>query len=140
MGVATRFLVAAAVLAVAGCGGGEGDQGGAPGGPSTQLAIEIRPEGPGGPVAFHTLRCDPSGGSFPDPEAACRRLAETGEEVFAPVPDDAACTEQYGGPEVARVSGSVDGKQVSTQFTRTNGCHIERWDRASFLLPEDDGT
>ena len=140
MGV--RILVLAVAAAAAGCGGGtsDGDAGGADPGASTRLAIEIRPSGPGGPFAQHTLQCDPPAGSIPDAAGACEKLDELGDSIFAPLPDDVACTDIYGGPQIATVSGTLDGEAVSTRFTRTDGCQIERWDRAEFLLPEDDGT
>ena len=64
------------------------------------------------------------------------RLAAGGVKLFAPVPRDAVCTEIYGGPQVARVVGRVNGKRVWASFNRANGCHISRWDRlAPWLLP-----
>ena len=56
--------------------------------------------------------------------------------LFAPVRRNEVCTQIYGGPAVARVIGTVDGKRVWATFSRTNGCHIGRWDRLSpWLLP-----
>lgn len=83
-----------------------------------------------------TLRCNPARGTLPRPEIACRRLAAGGAKLFAPIPPSAVCTEVYGGPQVARIVGTVAGKRVWTTFTRQNGCHISRWDRLSpWLLP-----
>ncbi|MFI5121451.1 MAG: hypothetical protein ACHQJ5_01010 [Vicinamibacteria bacterium] len=56
---------------------------------------------------------------------------------FAPVPPGAACTEIYGGPDVATVEGELDdGTQVRARLVRANGCEIERFDRFSELLRE----
>ena len=56
--------------------------------------------------------------------------------LFAPVSPKAVCTEIYGGPQKARVVGTVAGKRVWATFTRANGCHIERWNRlVPWLLP-----
>ena len=84
-----------------------------------------------------TLRCDPAGGTLRRPSVACRRLAAGGgTKLFAPVPHDAVCTEIYGGPQMARIVGTYKGKRVWANFSRTNGCHISRWDRLSpWLLP-----
>lgn len=83
-----------------------------------------------------TLRCNPPRGSLPRKAVACRRLAAGGAKLFAPVPKNIACTEIYGGPQKARVVGTVAGKRIWTTFTRTNGCEIERWSRVSpWLLP-----
>ena len=46
------------------------------------------------------------------------------------------CTEIYGGPQKARVVGTVAGRRIWATFTRTNGCEIERWSRISpWLVP-----
>ena len=83
-----------------------------------------------------TLRCNPPRGTLRRPAVACRRLAAGGAKLFARVPLDAVCTEIYGGPQQARVVGTLAGKRIWTGFTRTNGCAIGRWNRVSpWLLP-----
>ena len=83
-----------------------------------------------------TLRCGPVAGSLPRPTRACRRLAQGGVELFAPTPKNVACTELYGGPQRARVVGTVKGKRIWATFTRSNGCEISRWQRISpWLVP-----
>jgi Subtilisin inhibitor-like len=104
---------------------------------ATSLTITFWAEGPSASQPRRsTLRCNPSGGTHPRPAAACRRLAAGGIRLFAPVPRGAVCTEIYGGPQVARVVGTVAGRRVWARFSRTNGCHIDRWQRVSpWLLP-----
>jgi hypothetical protein len=46
------------------------------------------------------LTCNPTGGTNPDPEAACRALDANGGRTAA-APKDKACTQIYGGPETA---------------------------------------
>jgi hypothetical protein len=83
-----------------------------------------------------TLHCAPPGGSLERPGRACTRLAAGGTKLFAPLRPDTVCTEIYGGPQKARVVGTVDGKRVWTTFTRRNGCEIDRWRRISpWLVP-----
>ncbi|MDH5332795.1 MAG: subtilase-type protease inhibitor [Thermoleophilia bacterium] len=82
-----------------------------------------------------TLRCDPVGGTLPRRTAACRELARTGTRTLRPVPPDRACTEIYGGPMVAIVTGTVDGRRVWAKLRRDDGCQIERWERNWFLVP-----
>src|SRR5262245_34514903 len=83
-----------------------------------------------------TLRCLPPRGSLPRPARACTRLAAGGSRLLAPVPRNSVCTEIYGGPQKARVVGTVEGKGVWATFTRTNGCQIGRWQRISpWLVP-----
>jgi len=83
-----------------------------------------------------TLRCDPASGSLARPARACTRLAAGGVKLFAPLRKDMVCTELYGGPQRARVVGTVDGKRVWATFTRRDGCEIDRWQRISpWLVP-----
>jgi Subtilisin inhibitor-like len=82
-----------------------------------------------------TLRCDPAGGTHPRPVAACRELARAGWQAFLPPPPDMACAEIYGGPQLAIVTGRVDGRRVWARLTRTDGCQIARWKRLPALLP-----
>jgi Subtilisin inhibitor-like len=83
-----------------------------------------------------TLRCNPPAGSLPRPARACTRLLPGGVRLFAPVPTNALCTEIYGGPQKARVVGTLKGRLVRTAFSRTNGCEIARWQRISpWLVP-----
>jgi hypothetical protein len=83
-----------------------------------------------------TLRCNPARGTLPRPALACRRLAAGGAKLFAPVPPSTVCTQIYGGPQVARVVGTLAGKRVWATFSRRDGCQIARWNRLSpWLLP-----
>ena len=93
------------------------------------------------PDEVWTLRCNPPRGTLSRPTRACRRLAAGGPKLFAPVPPDTVCTEIYGGPQKARIVGTVAGKQVRATFTRTNGCEIGRWNALSpWLLPPGGAT
>jgi hypothetical protein len=99
----------------------------------TDLAI-VYQDG-SGKTSRWQLTCDPAGGTHPDPQAACEALAAHGERALPPVPKDVACTEIYGGPDKATVSGTWQGKRVHSTFSRVNGCEISRWDRMRGLLP-----
>ncbi len=100
----------------------------------TALTITVWPQGLDGPSQRWTLRCGPTGGTHPARVAACRRLSSL-SAPFRPVPDDAVCTQVYGGPAVARVVGSFRGNHVWHEFRRRNGCEIDRWKRLRPLLP-----
>jgi hypothetical protein len=104
--------------------------------PQTSLRIAFW-EGPGvEPDVVRTLRCNPAGGSLPRPARACQRLLAGGAKLFAPSPPSLVCTEIYGGPQRARITGRLAGKRVWATFSRTNGCEISRWERLSpWLLP-----
>jgi hypothetical protein len=87
------------------------------------------PRGRGGEARTATLTCDPDGGSHPDPVSACDALLEH-EEALEPVAGDVACTQIYGGDQVATLSGAG----VNASFSRANGCEISRWDKLAPLL------
>jgi hypothetical protein len=97
------------------------------------LRITIWPDGLDGASHSWTLRCGPVGGTLPNAAAACRKLAPPADP-FKPTPPDVACTQVYGGPDVARVVGRVHGRRIWTTFRRRDGCEIARWSRAQFLL------
>jgi hypothetical protein len=99
----------------------------------TALSIVVSP-GDGGAAKRWTLTCNPAGGSLPHAAAACRKLAGLGT-WYAPIPKDAACTQLYGGDQVARVAGTYRGRRLWVRFQRRNGCEINRWARVSFLFP-----
>jgi Subtilisin inhibitor-like len=83
-----------------------------------------------------TLRCGPAAGTLPRPARACARLLNGGMALFAPISQHVACTEIYGGPQTGRVVGTYKGRRVFASFSRSNGCHISRWDGVSpWLLP-----
>jgi Subtilisin inhibitor-like len=106
--------------------------GGDGGSESTSLEISVTPGGEA-PTKVWTLRC-PEGGTLPDAAEACSKL-ESLDDPFAPVPKDVGCTEIYGGPQVADVRGTFQGRPVDAHFSRTNGCEIERWNKVQFLFP-----
>jgi hypothetical protein len=102
---------------------------------STSLHITIWPNGEGHPgKTVYTLRCAPAGGTLPRRVAACRKLLRL-ERPFAPTPKNVACTQIYGGPQEALVTGRFRGKLVRVRFSRKDGCEIGRWNRVLFLLP-----
>jgi hypothetical protein len=45
-----------------------------------------------------------------------------------------ACTQLYGGPQTARVTGTIDSRRVDRRFARTDGCEIADFSRAADLL------
>jgi hypothetical protein len=44
------------------------------------------------------------------------------------------CTQIYGGPQTAVVTGTIGGEKVDRRFTRTNGCELADFARAARLL------
>jgi Tol biopolymer transport system component len=82
----------------------------------------------------YTLACRPARGTLPHRSAACARLSAI-QNPFAPVPRNVACSQIYGGPQRAIVTGTFDGKLVHASFVRTDGCQVARWNRVKFLFP-----
>ncbi|MFC9592836.1 SSI family serine proteinase inhibitor [Streptomyces sp. NPDC056944] len=108
---------------------------------SSPDALTVTVERSGHPTADGTfdLTCDGrAGGSHPAARDACTRLdqlAQDGGDPFLPVPEDQMCTQAYGGPAVAHVSGTWQGRRVDAHFSRANGCEISRWENLEPLLP-----
>lgn len=127
------LLALALVLIVAGCGGGTGSsEKPVPG--SAQLSITVWSQGKAGPSATRTLGCPGGTGTLPAALSACTKLSALGLSVFAPVPAGTACTEIYGGPQTASVTGTYAGEAIDAAFSRNNGCEIARWQRLDFLF------
>jgi hypothetical protein len=140
-----------AVLALgSGCaapsdGGGSASSGGsgnAAGGGTTladdDLLVRID-RGDGSPAEEWTLSClDVVAGTHPEAVAACAHLSGL-DDPFAPLPADVVCTEQYGGPQTARVTGRWHGEPVDAELSRVDGCRIAQWDGLGPLLPVDVG-
>jgi hypothetical protein len=136
--VRIAVLVAATAVA-AGCASGQaasdsGSETVVKPAPRTSLQISTWRRGTDGPVRIGTLRCPP-GGTLPAAARACSRLDALGAKAFKPNPRNVACTQIYGGPQVAEVRGTFDGRRINARFTRADGCQIDRWDRHRFLFP-----
>jgi hypothetical protein len=88
-----------------------------------------------GSTSTWRLTCNPPSGTHPDPDAACRALETNGAAALPPVPKDKACTQIYGGPQTATVTGTWQGQRVISRFARNDGCQISRWKLMEGLLP-----
>jgi len=132
-----RAAVATAVAAaVVGCGSAASTPSDtAAAQPATSLTISFWESGreQGAPKRW-TLRCRPAGGSHTRAAQACSRLFAL-QRPFAPPPKDLACTQIYGGPEQALVTGVHHGRRVWTQLSLSDGCQIARFKALAFLVP-----
>ena len=140
------ILGMAVLLVVAACGtpagNGASDAGSSSSAAGTpaddDLVVEVD-RGDGSEPERYTLVCgDAPEGDHPDPAAACAHLAGM-DAPFAPLPSDMACTEQYGGPETARISGRWHGEPVEVDLSRTDGCRISQWEGFGPVLPPVEG-
>lgn len=105
----------------------------APGSPGSTLTITV--DDGAGSLTTWQLTCDPAGGDHPDPTAACEALDRYGKRVLPPVEPGRVCTQVYGGPQQATVSGTWRGTPVKSRFSLINGCEIKRWRALEGLLP-----
>ncbi len=141
MGMGRKLLVGlvGAGLALAGCGDADEPSVTTTGAPDPRTSLTITVDEGNGSMQEWTLSCDPTGGTHPEPDAACEVIATLGDEAFAPVPPDQGCTMIYGGPQTATVAGARDGQIVDASYSRQNGCEIARWDAVVDLLVEAGG-
>ncbi|KQO02891.1 hypothetical protein ASF21_00575 [Arthrobacter sp. Leaf234] len=107
-------------------------------GTNARLTISFKQDAAAEPVQY-VLECvDGTPGpasTLPDAEAACSRLGELGAQFFTARPNkDVICTQQYGGPQTASITGDIDGTSVVAAFALTDGCEISRWDRVKDIL------
>ncbi len=136
-----------------------------PGQGNAELAIMVKPSETGTPTNF-TLVCQngvPTAESqHPNAAAACIAI-KNNPAILSPVPagKNRACTQQatvqqstvqqstgqqvtgqraiYGGPQVATVTGVVDGHPVQATFTLKDGCEIAAWNAAKDVLGSSGG-
>ena len=109
--------------------------------PADGIELSIRYDDGAGRAQSATLTCrggvQRAGGFLERKTTASGLCAEARSlaELLTTQPDeDRVCTQLYGGPETARVTGTIDGKTVDRRFTRTNGCEIADFMRAAALL------
>jgi Subtilisin inhibitor-like len=125
------LMIAATCAAVAtACGStpapsGAGTSAPAPA-PKVSLEITVSTK-PGAPAKHWTLRCDPAGGTHPDPTAACGVLLKA-KNPFAPLPKGIMCPMIRVGAKSARITGIYFGKHVDTTLTE-GGCQLAQWEQ-----------
>ncbi|MFD4026085.1 SSI family serine proteinase inhibitor [Streptomyces sp. NPDC058576] len=108
----------------------------------TRLTVSVENTGVPGADGTFELECGPTGGSHPQGQAACDRLAEAGatragrQELFQPTPEGTMCTMIHGGDATARIVGTWEGRAVDTTASRLDGCEIARWNSLVPVLPD----
>ncbi len=94
------------------------------------LRVQVDPDGKGRRSARSTtVRCSSAQESPLCEKVAALRLAD-----IEPPSRATACTELYGGPQTATITGTLRGERVDLRLSRVNGCEIARWEAASALL------
>ena len=69
------------------------------------------------------------------PARVCAHARRIAALLAAPPRTRRACTQIYGGPERALVTGTIGRRRIRRGFHRTNGCGIADWRQAMPLLP-----
>ena len=141
-----RVITGLLLLALAGCAApaGSGSDAASSSSPASDVAADddlliVLDRGDGTEPERYTLTCgEEPDGDHADATAACAHL-EGLEDPFAPLPTDMVCTEQYGGPETARITGRWHAEDVDLELSRTNGCRISQWESLGPLLPPVEG-
>jgi hypothetical protein len=147
MSLARGAAVAACALLAAACGstvapttgaptagaqatGGAGPNSAASGSASTASAAKVSLDvtfaaSASSPATHYTLRCEPAGGTTPDPAAACSRLL-AGASLFGSRPRHVMCPMIMASAGRARVTGTYLGKTVRETIV-DGGCDLARW-------------
>ncbi len=127
--VIASAVVCAAAVAVSGCGLAT-SSGGAASSPSAHpaqasVAITVS-SGPGTKAVHWTLRCDPPGGTHPDPTDACKALL-TAKTPFAPLRARLDCPMILASAKRAVITGTWFGHKVH-RVVIDGGCDLGLWD------------
>jgi len=104
--------------------------------PIADITVTIHPEGiNSAPSATYRLSClgdtaTLTGNASTTAPVLCEVLgrSEVHQLLVEGPPTDRMCTQIYGGPNTATISGTLDGSPVDFTATRDNGCSIEEWD------------
>jgi hypothetical protein len=126
-----RTLVPALLIAatLAACGADDEQPATSPPPDSTRLTVEVTGTGAGPTTIEYSC-----GGAEPCDSDRLDKL----EGLTAP-PDDPplACTQQYGGPEEAHVTGTLRGRPVDVTINRADGCGIAHYEELFAALDRE---
>jgi len=131
-----RYLLIAAICAAAAtaCGSKPEPSSGAasaPAPPKVSLDITVSTT-PSAPSKHWTLKCDPAGGTHPDPAAACAVLLKA-KDLFKPLPKGIMCPMIRVGTKTAVIEGTYFGKHVDTRLT-PGGCELAKWNEVGQIF------
>ena len=129
-----RLLLPLLMTAIlAGCGSDESTPAAGGDGKLAALTVTVDPDGAKGSEPARELELDCA---KPTDSTACGAAAGVSAADVQKTGDDVACTQLYGGPEEATITGTIRGTQIDASFKRTDGCEIARWDKVEFLFPQ----
>jgi hypothetical protein len=79
-----------------------------------------------------TLRCEPAGGTFPNPTLACAKLLKD-KTLFFPAPVHIMCPMIMADAKSYLVNGTFLGKKVHESIV-DGGCELGRWNEMSHVF------
>ena len=127
-------LLAACGLAAA-CGSTPAS-GGTSAGPTSAAKVSltiVQTAGPGSVTKRFTLRCEPAGGSYPDPAAICAQLPEL-RSILSPQPHrHVMCPMILADARTYVVHGTLLGHKVHESIA-DGGCTLSRWSQLNKIL------
>lgn len=117
--------------------------GSGPGQGNAELYIQVKPSESAAAIGY-TLVCqggEPAAESeHPTAAEACASVKNNPSLLSPPAPSsERVCTQQYGGPQTAIVTGMVDGTAVEASFSLRDGCEIAAWNAADDILGASGG-
>jgi hypothetical protein len=131
-GAVVAALAGAVVAALAGAGGASGEA-------TVRLTVSFARDGGDRHVAH--LRCAGARASADGflrrvgPARACRHARRIAGFLARRPARGRACTQIFGGPERARVTGRIGSRRIDRRLSRTDGCRIADYDRVVPLVP-----
>lgn len=136
MRLALTLIVAALLALAAGCGSDDGNGGQAaetepapPEAPQAELDFAVNLEE--GERDRFSITCDEE--IEPELFRFCENL-DVLREIASVDRTEQVCTQLYGGPETARVTGTALDEEVDLRLSRENGCRIAEWQTVFGLL------
>ena len=131
------LLVAALALAAVACGNDDGST--LSGSTDQTLNLTVSVKDGEGKEAKGTLKCEEGsaeGGGFLESSADehCRAARGLEKLLTTQPPKDRVCTQVYGGPQTARITGTFGAQDVARSLARSDGCQIADWEQADALL------
>ena len=91
----------------------------------TDVKVTLQPTGAGGLVVSRFITCPG--------DKRCAGVSKLTLKDFQ-TPGGKTCSSQYGGPSLAWVTGTINGRAVQYQLKVTNGCEIAIWNRLAPVL------
>lgn len=141
MRAGTGIRISLAVVCVAGalsaCGGGTTKK--SSGQRGQRIDLTVVSDDSKSPATLHEVHCrdgKPMPGALDVMGQYCERASDLASFLLAKPDAARACTQVYGGPQTAKITGKINGKKVDRSFARTNGCEIAEWNKIEKLLSQ----